>query len=126
MSIALNNREVTRQDLKPRACEACMPCEAEASADHGRWLAFVSPDLAAEVELAMEPDQHPAARPFKMALLHEEMPFIPFGAAKSQAEYQRLQEAGVLLSQPVCYQGPLVMTVVYDTSGNLLQITQKQ
>jgi catechol 2,3-dioxygenase-like lactoylglutathione lyase family enzyme len=36
-----------------------------------RWLTVVSPEAPDGVELVLEPDEHPAARPFKEALVAE-------------------------------------------------------
>ncbi|MFT3880131.1 MAG: hypothetical protein QM703_10785 [Gemmatales bacterium] len=127
MSIVLSSMDVIGQE-KTQPTGTRVPAQspsAEVQQDHCRRFTIISPDLYSEVELAMEPDQHPAAKPFKMAVIHEGIPFATFGAAEAQAEYLRLQEAGVSLSQFGSYEGPVAITVVYDTSGNMLQIAQK-
>jgi catechol 2,3-dioxygenase-like lactoylglutathione lyase family enzyme len=43
-----------------------------------RWLTVVSPDAPDGVELVLEPDSHPAARPFKEALVADGIPFTSF------------------------------------------------
>jgi hypothetical protein len=43
-----------------------------------RWLTVVSPDDPDGVELVLEPDEHPAARPFKRALVEDGIPFTSF------------------------------------------------
>ncbi|MDX6370790.1 MAG: hypothetical protein QOG93_2292, partial [Gaiellaceae bacterium] len=40
-----------------------------------RWLTVVSPDEPDGTELLLEPDQHPAVRPFKDALADDGIPF---------------------------------------------------
>ena len=40
-----------------------------------RWLTLVSADDPDGVQLVLEPDAHPAARPFKAALLEDGIPF---------------------------------------------------
>src|SRR3954471_7457972 len=40
-----------------------------------RWLTVVSPEDPDGTELLLEPDEHPAARPFKQALLADGIPF---------------------------------------------------
>lgn len=42
-----------------------------------RWLTVVSPDDPDGVELVLEPDEHPAVRPFKRALLEDGFPLRP-------------------------------------------------
>jgi catechol 2,3-dioxygenase-like lactoylglutathione lyase family enzyme len=40
-----------------------------------RWLTVVSPDDPGTTELLLEPDDHPAVRPFKQALVQDGIPF---------------------------------------------------
>src|SRR5512137_1843440 len=72
-----------------------------------RWLTVVSPDDADGVELLLEPDQHPAARPFKRALVEDGIPFTSFGVVDVQAEYDRLHSAGVHFTQLPVAMGPV-------------------
>ena len=58
-------------------------------AEH-RWLTVVSPDDPDGVELLLEPDGHPAARPFKEALVADGIPFTSFAVDASQTEFERL------------------------------------
>src|SRR5262245_33900218 len=43
-----------------------------------RWLTVVSPDEPDGTELVLEPDAHPAAKPFKAALVRDGIPFTTF------------------------------------------------
>ena len=43
-----------------------------------RWLTVVSPEEPDGVELVLEPDAHPAAKPFKAALVEDGIPFTSF------------------------------------------------
>jgi catechol 2,3-dioxygenase-like lactoylglutathione lyase family enzyme len=90
-----------------------------------RWLTVVSPGDANGVELLLEPDQHPAAKPFKRALVEDGIPFTSFGVEDVQAEYDRLLKAGVHFTQPAVAMGPVTTAVLDDTCGNLIQIAQK-
>ena len=65
-----------------------------------RWLTVVSPDDVNGVELLLEPDQHPAAGPFKRALVEDGIPFTSFGVDDVQAEFDRLISMGVQFTQP--------------------------
>jgi catechol 2,3-dioxygenase-like lactoylglutathione lyase family enzyme len=51
-----------------------------------RWLTVVSPDDPDGVELVLEPDEHPAVRPFKQALVADGIPFTSFGVKDVNAE----------------------------------------
>ena len=67
---------------------------------------------------------------FEMALMQDGMPFTSLGSSfalsADPAEYQRLQEAGVRITQPPVTMGPVTTAVFYDTCGNHIQIAQKQ
>ena len=90
-----------------------------------RWLTVVSSEDPDGVELLLEPDQHPAARPFKRALVDDGIPFTSFGVEDVKAEYDRLHKAGVHFTQPPVEMGPVTTAVLDDTCGNLIQIVQK-
>jgi len=89
-----------------------------------RWLTVVSPDDPDGVELVLEPDDYPAAKPFKRALVEDGIPFTSFDVKDVNAEYQRLVAAGVRFTQPPVEMGPVITAVFDDTCGNLIQIAQ--
>ena len=91
-----------------------------------RWLTVVSPDDPDGVELVLEPDEHPAARPFKRALVEDGIPFTSFGVKDVNTEYKRLVGAGVRFTQPPVEMGPVVTAVFDDTCGNLIQMAQRK
>jgi catechol 2,3-dioxygenase-like lactoylglutathione lyase family enzyme len=89
-----------------------------------RWLTVVSPSAPEGVELLLEPDHHPAAGPFKKALVEDGIPFTSFAVDDVRAEHARLSAAGVRFTQPPVDMGPVVTAVLDDTCGNLIQIAQ--
>lgn len=89
-----------------------------------RWLTVVSPDDPDGTELLLEPDGHPAARPFKEALVTDGIPFTSFGVDDVHAEFERLEGLGVRFTQPPVQMGPVTMAVFDDTCGNLIQIAE--
>jgi len=86
------------------------------------WLTVVSPDDVDGTELSLEPDEHPAARPFKQALVEDGIPFTSFAVDDVAAEYDRLVARGVRFTQPPTEMGPVTTAVFDDTCGNLIQI----
>ncbi len=90
-----------------------------------RWLTVVSQTAPDGVELLLEPDEHPAAKPFKEALLEDGIPATTFGVDNIQTEYERLCVLGVHFTQPPVAMGPVTTAVLDDTCGNLIQIAQK-
>jgi len=87
-----------------------------------RWLTVVSPEAPDGVELLLEPDEHPAARPFKEALVADGIPAASFAVDDVQAEFDRLAAKGVTFVQPPTPMGPVTTAVFDDTCGNLIQI----
>jgi catechol 2,3-dioxygenase-like lactoylglutathione lyase family enzyme len=91
-----------------------------------RWLTVVSPDEPDGVELVLEPDGHPAARPFKQALVADGIPFTSFAVDDVHAEYERLRALGVTFTQEPLAMGPVTTAVLDDTCGNLVQIASTE
>ena len=90
-----------------------------------RWLTVVSPQDPDGIELLLEPDGHPAAGPFKEALVTDGIPFTSFGVDDVEAEHARLKELGVRFTQEPAQMGPVTTAVFDDTCGNLIQIAQR-
>lgn len=92
---------------------------------HHRWLTLVAAENPDGVELVLEPDEHPAAKPFKAALVADGIPCTSFGVDDVQKEYARLLELGVIFTQKPTTMGPVTTAVFDDTCGNLIQIAQR-
>ena len=73
-------------------------------------------------KLVLEPDEHPAVRPFKEALVGDGIPFTSFAVDDVQKEFQRLRGLGVQFTQEPVEMGPVTTEVFADTYGNLIQI----
>ena len=87
-----------------------------------RWLTVVSPEAPDGVELVLEPDEHPAAMPFKAALVADGIPYTSFAVDDVHAEFDRLTGLGVTFTQEPAQMGPVTTAVFDDTCGNLIQI----
>ena len=87
-----------------------------------RWITVVSPESADGVELVLEPDEHPATKPFKDALVEDGIPFTSFAVEDVQREYERLVGLGVRFTQQPTQMGPVTTAVLDDTCGNLIMI----
>jgi catechol 2,3-dioxygenase-like lactoylglutathione lyase family enzyme len=90
-----------------------------------RWITVVSPEDPDGVELVLEPDEHPAAKAFKEALVADGIPFTSFAVGDVRAEYERLRGLGVYFTQEPTDMGPVTTAVLDDTCGNLIQIAQQ-
>jgi catechol 2,3-dioxygenase-like lactoylglutathione lyase family enzyme len=87
-----------------------------------RWITVVSDEAPDGTELALEPDSHPAAKPYKAALVEDGIPYASFAVADVQREYARLSGLGVRFTQEPADMGPVTTAVLDDTCGNLIQI----
>lgn len=88
------------------------------------WLTVASADQPEGTELLLEPDSHPAVKPFKKALVEDGIPYTSFDVDDVRAEFDRLKARGVRFTQDPTEMGG-VTTAVFDyTCGNLNQIAQ--
>ena len=87
-----------------------------------RWLTVVSPDDPDGCELVLEPDGHPAVKPFKEALVNDGIPYTAFTVDDVRAEFERLRGLGVRFTQEPTDMGPVTTAVLDDTCGNLIQL----
>ncbi|MFG0326457.1 MAG: VOC family protein [Phycisphaerales bacterium JB037] len=89
-----------------------------------RWITLVSPEDPDGTELCLEPDEHPAVKRFKDALVEDGIPFTSFAVEDIAAEHKRLESLGVRFTQPPVNYGPVTAAVFDDTCGNLIQIAE--
>lgn len=89
------------------------------------WLTVVSPGEENGTELLLEPDAHPAVKPFKDALVDDGIPFTSFAVENVESEYERLLALGVRFTQPPTNLGPATTAVFDDTCGNLIAIAAR-
>ena len=89
-----------------------------------RWLTVVSSDGSPDIELVLEPDQHPAAKAFKQAIFADGIPMTSFECRDVDAEYARLTALGVKFRRPPTQTGPVKTAILDDTCGNLIQLHQ--
>lgn len=90
------------------------------------WITVVSPDDPDGTELGLEPDEHPAAKTFKAAMVEDGIPFTSFAVEDIAREHERLESLGVRFTQPPVDYGTVITAVFDDTCGNLIQIAQEK
>ncbi|WP_445401455.1 VOC family protein [Streptomyces sp. LE64] len=91
-----------------------------------RWLTVVSPEDPEGTELLLEPDGHPAVRPYKTALVQDGIPAASFSVADVGEEFARLRGLGVRFTQEPLDAGPVTTAVLDDTCGNLIQLLHQR
>lgn len=90
-----------------------------------RWIRVVSPEEPDGVELALEPNDNPAARAYQKAIYDDQgIPAAVFFVEDLQAEYDRLKKLGVVFRAEPTRTEAGVYAVLDDTCGNLIQLFQ--
>ncbi|MCB5908653.1 VOC family protein [Streptomyces pinistramenti] len=89
-----------------------------------RWLTVVSPEEPNGTELVLEPNGHPAVKPYTEALVNDGIPVTSFAVDDVHAEFDRLRGLGVYFTQEPLEMGPVTTAVLDDTCGNLIQIAE--
>src|SRR3954453_22756655 len=87
-----------------------------------RWLTVVSPEDPDGVELVLEPDAHPAVRPFKEALMSDGSPSTSFAVEDVRAEFGGLKGLGVMFTQDPVPMAPVTTAALDDSCGKLIQL----
>ena len=90
------------------------------------WITVVSEEAPDGTELLLEPDGHPAVRPFKAALMEDGIPSASFAVDDVEAEHERLVAKGVKFVQPPKDLGTVITAVFDDTCGSLIQILEEK
>lgn len=89
-----------------------------------RWITVVSPEAPNDTELVLEPNVKPAARAFQTAMFQEGIPLAAFEVADLRAEFDRLSKRGVSFTREPTEAGPVLLAILSDTCGNLIQLYQ--
>ncbi|MEO1659199.1 MAG: VOC family protein [Pseudomonadota bacterium] len=88
------------------------------------WLTLVSAEEPDGVELALEPNAHPASKTFQEALKADGIPWTAFSVDDIEAEVKKLQDADVTFTQLPMKAGEATIAVFDDTCGNLIQLME--
>jgi catechol 2,3-dioxygenase-like lactoylglutathione lyase family enzyme len=90
------------------------------------WLTVVSPDAPDGPELLLEPCGHPAVQPYRDALFADGIPLAQFEVDDVEAEHRRLVDLGVAFTLAPTDVGEVIIAVLDDTCGNLIQLVTKK
>ncbi|MED1724687.1 MULTISPECIES: VOC family protein [Brevibacillus] len=89
-----------------------------------KWLTVVSPEEPDGVQLLLEPNGNPAASTYQKAIFEQNIPATAFEVSDVNKEYERLTQLGVVFKTPPTEAGNVILAVLNDTCGNLIQIYQ--
>jgi catechol 2,3-dioxygenase-like lactoylglutathione lyase family enzyme len=87
-----------------------------------RWITVASPEDPNGTQLSLEPNDNPIAKAYQKGLYDQGLPYMVFGVADVQAEYDRLKGLGVKFTMEPTDMGPVVVAQLEDTVGNIIQI----
>lgn len=88
-----------------------------------RWITVAAPGRD-DLQLALEPNQNPAAKTFQRAMFEQGIPLAAFESTDLDADYARLSALGVAFTQAPTVAGPVKLARFSDTVGNLIQLHQ--
>jgi glyoxylase I family protein len=88
-----------------------------------RWITVAAAERD-DLQLALEPNENPAAKAFQMSMFAQGIPLASFQSTDLDADYVRLMSKGVAFTQPPVVAGTVKVAVFSDTVGNLIQIHQ--
>ena len=91
-----------------------------------RWLTVVSPEAPDGVELLLEPMGFAPAKVYQRALFEAGIPLTQFAVTDCKAEYERLRKRGVTFRGEPQDVGPVIIAVLEDSCGNLIQLAQRK
>lgn len=90
-----------------------------------RWLTVVSPDDPDGTELLLEPNaNYPAMKALKADLVRDSIPFTAFEVDDVHETYKRLKKLDVRFTMDPTDVGTVIIAILDDTCGNLIQIYQ--
>ena len=94
------------------------------SNEYYRWLTVVSPDDPDGTQLQLALNSDPAASAFQKAQFEQSQPAAMFYSSDVQADYERIKAKGGEFTMPPTDVTASTITMLNDTVGNILQITQ--
>jgi predicted enzyme related to lactoylglutathione lyase len=89
-----------------------------------RWLTVASAEEPDGAELQLELNDNPAAKAFQQAMFEQGQPAAMFYTEDVQRDYERIKAAGAEFTMPPTKVTGSTITMVKDTCGNLIQISQ--
>src|SRR6267154_6827188 len=89
-----------------------------------RWLTVASPEEPDGTELQLALNGNPAAKAYQQAMFQQGQPAVMFFTDDVKGDYERIKARGAEFTlQPKDVTGSTI-TMLNDTCGNLIQLTQ--
>jgi len=89
-----------------------------------RWLTVASPDEPDGTELQLALNSNPAAKAYQQALFQQSQPAIMFFTDDIKGDFERIKACGAEFTMPPTDVTGSTITMLNDTCGNRIQLTQ--
>jgi predicted enzyme related to lactoylglutathione lyase len=89
-----------------------------------RWLTVVSPEDPDGTELQLALNDNPAAKAYQEARFEQSQPAVMFFTDDVKGDYERAKARGAEFTMPPTEVTGSTISMLNDTCGNLVQITQ--
>ncbi len=89
-----------------------------------RWLTVGSAEEPDGTQLQLALNNNPAAKAYQQAMFQQGQPAAMFYTDDVQADYERMKAGGAEFTMPPKEVTGATITMLNDTCGNLIQVTQ--
>jgi predicted enzyme related to lactoylglutathione lyase len=89
-----------------------------------RWLTVASSEEPDGTELQLALNDNPAAKAYQQAIFEQGQPAAMFFTDDVNADYERIKARGANFTMPPTKVTGSTITMLDDTCGNLIQVTQ--
>ncbi len=126
MKIKLTSIYVDDQDKALRFYTDVLGFAKKADFSQGpfRWLTVASPEEADGTQLQLALNDKPAASAYQQAMFQEGQPAAMFYTDDVKGDYEQIKARGAEFTMPPTDVTFATITMLKDTCGNLIQITQ--
>jgi predicted enzyme related to lactoylglutathione lyase len=126
MKIKLTSVFVDNQEKALRFYTEVLGFQKKSDFNNGpyRWLTVASAEEPDGTELQLALNNNPAAKAYQQALFEQKQPAAMFFTDDVQADYDRIKARGAEFTMPPTDVTASKITMVNDTCGNLLQLTE--
>jgi predicted enzyme related to lactoylglutathione lyase len=89
-----------------------------------RWLTVASPEEPDGTELQLVLNNNPAARAYQQAIFQQNQSAANFFTDDVKGDYERIKSRGAEFTMPPTDVTGATITMLNDTCGNIIQLTQ--
>ena len=126
MKIKVTSLYVDDQDKALRFYTEVLGFAKKADFSNGpfRWLTVASPEEPDGTELQLALNNNPAAKAYQQAMFQQGQPAAMFFTDDVKGDHERIKARGAVFTMPPTDVTASIITMLNDTCGNLVQLTQ--